>query len=208
MAPWPRAERLCPLPIPLLYWPPSPPPLPITGDHQWCPTTASVRSPPHPPAPIKECPGLTSLQHSRSHSSLLLSKSTMPSPPHAFGRNHLSPSLGCLTAARPPVSGASGPPCSTPLPRPLAVGRAPVNSNGQQWRPIHRGLGFRCSTAHGPSPRVFQFKNKPKNQLSREFCKIAPETSKFSIFSTTTPNPVILAPKFSESLLLLFYTFI
>jgi hypothetical protein len=34
------------------------------------------------------------------------------------------------------------------------------------------------------------------------------ETSKFHIFPTTTPNLVILAPKFSGSLLLSFYAFI
>jgi hypothetical protein len=42
----------------------------------------------------------------------------------------------------------------------------------------------------------------------RKIHKNSPKTSKFHIFSTTTPNLVILAPKFSESLLLSFYAFI
>jgi hypothetical protein len=42
----------------------------------------------------------------------------------------------------------------------------------------------------------------------RKIHKNNPVTSKFYIFSTTTPNPVILAPKFSESLILSFYAFI
>jgi hypothetical protein len=59
-----------------------------------------------------------------------------PSPPCALGHRHLSPSLGCLTAARPPVSGPSGPPCSTPPPLPL--GRQPRASE----RPY---VGLRCT---------------------------------------------------------------
>jgi hypothetical protein len=42
----------------------------------------------------------------------------------------------------------------------------------------------------------------------RKIHKIAPETSKHHIFSTTTPNSVILLPKFSESLSLSFCRFI
>jgi hypothetical protein len=46
-------------------------------------------------------------------------------------------------------------------------------------------------------------KNNSKRVPSlRKIHKNSPKTSKFQIFSTTTPNPVILAPKFSESLLL------
>jgi hypothetical protein len=52
-------------------------------------------------------------------------------------------------------------------------------------------------------------KNNSKIVLSlRKIHKNSLKTSKVHIFSTTTPNPVILAPKFSESLLLLFYGFI
>jgi hypothetical protein len=52
-------------------------------------------------------------------------------------------------------------------------------------------------------------KNNSKRVPSlRKIHKNSRETSKFHIFSTTTPNPVILAPKFSESLLLSFYVFI
>jgi hypothetical protein len=47
--------------------------------------------------------------------------------------------------------------------------------------------------------------NFRKVPSSRKIHKIAPETSKFPIFSTRTPNPVILAPKFSESIPISFY---
>jgi hypothetical protein len=39
----------------------------------------------------------------------------------------------------------------------------------------------------------------------RKIHKNSPETSKFHIFSTTTPNLVIPSPKFSRSLLLCCY---
>jgi hypothetical protein len=42
----------------------------------------------------------------------------------------------------------------------------------------------------------------------RKIHENSPETSKFHIFSTTTPNLVILAPKSSRSLLLSLYAFI
>jgi hypothetical protein len=42
----------------------------------------------------------------------------------------------------------------------------------------------------------------------RKIHKNSPETSEFHIFSTITPNLVILASKFSESLLISFYAFI
>jgi hypothetical protein len=52
-------------------------------------------------------------------------------------------------------------------------------------------------------------KNNSKRVPSlRKIHKNSPKNSKFHIFSTTTPNPVILAPKFSKSLLLSFYGFI
>jgi hypothetical protein len=52
-------------------------------------------------------------------------------------------------------------------------------------------------------------KNKSKRVPSlRKIHKNSPEIFKFHIFSTTTPNPVILPPKFSKSLLLSFYAFI
>jgi hypothetical protein len=52
-------------------------------------------------------------------------------------------------------------------------------------------------------------KNNSKRVPSlRKIHKNSPKTSKFHIFSTTTLNPVILMPKFSESLILSFYTFI
>jgi hypothetical protein len=52
-------------------------------------------------------------------------------------------------------------------------------------------------------------KYNSKRVLSlRKIHKNSPETSKFYIFSTTTPNPVILTPKFSESIFPSFYAFI
>jgi hypothetical protein len=50
--------------------------------------------------------------------------------------------------------------------------------------------------------------NSKKVPSLRKIHKNSPETSKFHIFSTTTPNLMILAPKFSGSLLLSFYAFI
>jgi hypothetical protein len=49
--------------------------------------------------------------------------------------------------------------------------------------------------------------NSKKVPNLRKIHKNSPETSRFHIFSTTTPNLVILAPKFSGSLLS-FYAFI
>jgi hypothetical protein len=57
----------------------------------------------------------------------------------------------------------------------------------------------------GPWNLKNNFRNVPS---SRKIHKIAPETSKLPIFSTTTPNPMILVPKFSESLPISFYAFI
>jgi hypothetical protein len=55
----------------------------------------------------------------------------------------------------------------------------------------------------------WNLKNNSKKVPSlRKIHKNSPETSKFHIFSTTTPNIMILAPKFSGSLLLSFYAFI
>jgi hypothetical protein len=55
----------------------------------------------------------------------------------------------------------------------------------------------------------WNLKNNSRKVFSlRKIHKNSPETLKFHIFSTTTPNLVILAPKFSGSLRLSFYTFI
>jgi hypothetical protein len=52
-------------------------------------------------------------------------------------------------------------------------------------------------------------KNNSRKVLSlRKIHKNNPETSKFDIFPTTTPNLVILAQKFLGSVLLSFYAFI
>jgi hypothetical protein len=58
-APWREGNPLHPLPLPLLYWPPLPPPLPVTDAHrhQWRRFHITVaRSPPSPSAPIKGAP--------------------------------------------------------------------------------------------------------------------------------------------------------
>jgi hypothetical protein len=47
-----------------------------------------------------------------------------------------------------------------------------------------------------------------KRSLASEIHKNSSKTSKIHIFSTTTPNTVILVPKFLESLPLSFYAFI
>jgi hypothetical protein len=55
----------------------------------------------------------------------------------------------------------------------------------------------------------WSLKNNSRKALSlRKIHNNNPETSKFYIFPTTTPNLVILALKFSGSLLLSFYAFI
>jgi hypothetical protein len=85
-----------PSPLPLLYWPPLPPPLLITSGHQWRPTAASVRPPLHPLAPIKRTPWpcLTPLQLLPPFSPLVRVHNALPTvclrPPPP------------LTIARPP----------------------------------------------------------------------------------------------------------
>jgi hypothetical protein len=54
-------------------------------------------------------------------------------------------------------------------------------------------------TAHDVYKKVPSLRKIHKNSF---------KTSKIHIFSTTTPNPVILVPKFLESLPLFFYAFI
>jgi hypothetical protein len=59
----------------------------------------------------------------------------------------------------------------------------------------------------------FQFSPKFEKYLQkvpslRKIHKNSSKTSKINIFPTTTPNPVILVPKFLESLPLSFYAFI
>jgi hypothetical protein len=57
------------------------------------------------------------------------------------------------------------------------------------------------------TPRVWKIFTK-RSLASEKSTKIAPKTSKIHIFPTATPNPVILVPKFLESLPLSFYAFI
>jgi hypothetical protein len=49
------------------------------------------------------------------------------------------------------------------------VGRAPVSSSGQRWRPVHGGPESRWSTTSGPSSRDYQFKYKSKILLFQTF---------------------------------------
>jgi hypothetical protein len=57
--------------------------------------------------------------------------------------------------------------------------------------------------------RPGNLKNNSKKVPSlRKIHKNSPKTSKIHIFPTITPNPVILVPKFLESLPLSFYAFI
>jgi hypothetical protein len=73
-----------------------------------------------------------------------------------------------------------------------------------------RPLGF---SEINPRSVIFQlgpkFENNYKKVPSlRKIHKNSSKTSKIHIFSTTTPNPVILVPNFLESLPLSFYAFI
>jgi hypothetical protein len=162
--PWRELDRSHPLPFPLLYCPPPPPPLLVTSGHQWHPTTTSGQPPPHPLAAIKQCPSLTSLHPSCSHPSLLLFESATPSPPRAFDRCHLSPSLGRHTVNR------RVPHAPLPIPYLLAVGlelrsgRRP--GSGELHRPAMEASPSwtEVPVVHSPwtDSTCFQFKNKPK----------------------------------------------
>jgi hypothetical protein len=70
--------------------------------------------------------------------------------------------------------------------------------------------GFPNST-RGPQSFLESVRNPKiitkRSLASEKSSKIAPKLQKF-IFPTTTPNPVILVPKFLESLPLPFYAFI
>jgi hypothetical protein len=73
-----------------------------------------------------------------------------------------------------------------------------------------RPLGF---SEINPWSMIFQFGPKFKKYLQkvpslRKIHKNSSKTSKIHIFSTPMPNPVILVPKFLESLPLSFYAFI
>jgi hypothetical protein len=64
-----------------------------------------------------------------------------------------------------------------------------------------------------PRSMIFQFGPNLKNNYKKvsslkKIHKNSSKTSKIHIFSTTTPNPVILLPKILESLPLSFYAFI
>jgi hypothetical protein len=124
-APWREADPLCPLPLPLLYWPPPPHHLPVTGAHrhQWCRLHFTVAwSPPSPSAPIKGTPAAPHL--AAPHTALFSSYLT----PELIPTARLQPSSHRLIA-RPPhrrsPSGEAldGTSCSTPPPPPL--GRRP-----------------------------------------------------------------------------------
>jgi hypothetical protein len=76
--PWREVDPPCPLPLPLLYWPPLPPSHPITDAHrhQWrCFHFTVTRSPPSSSAPIKGAPAaphLTTPHTTLPSSSLML----------------------------------------------------------------------------------------------------------------------------------------
>jgi hypothetical protein len=76
---------------------------------------------------------------------------------------------------------------------------------------LHLGPSAFPKSTH--SPRIYSrpgnLKNNSKKAPSlRKSHKNNSETSKIHLFSTTTPKPVILVPKFSESLPLSFCAFI
>jgi hypothetical protein len=106
-----------------------------------------------------------------------------------------------------------------------------------RWKLIHyseilqRGPGTFVKSTHGPdfadfslrtlgfskiNPRstIFPVRSeiqkifRKRSLASEKSTKIAPKLQKIHIFPTTTPNPVILRPKFLESLPLSFYAFI
>jgi hypothetical protein len=74
-----------------------------------------------------------------------------------------------------------------------------------------RPLGF---SKINPRPTIFAVRSKirkiftKRSLASGKIHKNSPKTSKIHIFSTTTPNPMLLVPKFLESLPLSFYAFI
>jgi hypothetical protein len=86
-----------------------------------------------------------------------------------------------------------------------------INPRSRSYRFCTQALGF---SKNNPRSGIFavrpkKLKNNSKKVPSlRKIPKNSPKTSKVHIFSTTTPNPVILAPKFLGSLSLSFCAFI
>jgi hypothetical protein len=74
-----------------------------------------------------------------------------------------------------------------------------------------RPLGF---SKINPRSTIFAVRSEIQKNIYkkvpslRKILENSSKTSKIHIFSTTTPNPVILVPKFLESLPLSFYAFI
>jgi hypothetical protein len=74
-----------------------------------------------------------------------------------------------------------------------------------------RPLGF---SGINPRSTIFVVRSEIRKTFTkkvpslRKIHKNSSKTSKIHIFSTTTPNPVILVPKFLESLPISFYSFI
>jgi hypothetical protein len=99
----------------------------------------------------------------------------------------------------------AGPPWTDP--RPWSTKRGPSARTVPQQNKSEKPeiQYFQAFFANGPWSLENKFRGVPS---LRKIHKIAPKTSKHHIFSTTTPNPMILAPKFSESLPLSCYTFI
>jgi hypothetical protein len=76
---------------------------------------------------------------------------------------------------------------------------------------LHLGPSTFSISTHSPEFHKVapELKNNSKKVPSlRKIHKNSPKTSKFHIFQTTTPNPVIPVPKFSESFPLSFRAFI
>jgi hypothetical protein len=77
-------------------------------------------------------------------------------------------------------------------------------------------FSFRPLSLSKINPQSLIFSVRPRNPkiftkrslVSEKSTKNSSKTSKIHIFPTTTPNPVILVPKFLESLPLSFYAFI
>jgi hypothetical protein len=144
---------------------------------------------------------------------LLCSPSPAPpvSPPPLRARCAMRHRDLCARAALVP----RGPGCATG-PRPVDPVHEFFNSRINLKIGYFRNFAKRLLDFLEIDPQSIVSQSGPKNLENnsrgvpslRKIHKIAPETSKLHIFSTTTPNPVILVPKFSESLSPSFCTFI
>jgi hypothetical protein len=115
----------------------------------------------------------------------------------------------------------AGPPWTAPRPwsmkRGLSPQTFPLRNKSESQNSIFPGIVAKKTLSFFViNPQSIVFTKGPWNLENnfigvpslRKIHKMAPETSKLHIFSTTTPNSVILVLKFSESLPLSFYAFI